>query len=39
MFKVKENIIPDENNFKIYNRIYPGFKAVYEGLKFVPTLK
>jgi len=33
MFKIKENIIPDENNSKIYNRIYPVFKDAYEGLK------
>jgi len=33
MFKIKENIIPDENNSKIYNRIYPAFKDAYEGLK------
>jgi len=33
MFKIKENIIPDENNSKIYNRVYPAFKDAYEGLK------
>lgn len=35
MFKIKENIIPDENNSKIYNRIYPAFKDAYKGLEGV----
>jgi xylulokinase len=35
MFKIKENIIPDENNSKIYNRIYPAFKDAYKGLERV----
>jgi xylulokinase len=35
MFKIEENIIPDENNSKIYNRIYPAFKDAYEGLEGV----
>jgi len=32
MFKIKEIINPDENNSKIYNRIYPAFKDAYKGL-------
>ena len=35
MFKIKENIISDENNSKIYNRIYPAFKDAYKGLEGV----
>jgi xylulokinase len=35
MFKIKESIIPDENNSKIYNRIYPAFKDAYKGLEGV----
>jgi len=35
MFKIKEIINPDENNSKIYNRIYPAFKDAYKGLKEV----
>ncbi len=35
MFQIKENIIPDDNNSKIYNRIYPAFKDAYEGLEGV----
>jgi len=35
MFKIKEIINPDENNSRIYNRIYPAFKDAYKGLKEV----
>jgi len=35
MFRIKEIINPDENNSKIYNRIYPAFKGAYKGLKEV----
>jgi xylulokinase len=35
MFKIKKIINPDENNSKIYNRIYPAFKDAYKGLKEV----
>jgi xylulokinase len=35
MFKIKENIVPDENNSKIYNRIYSAFKDAYKGLEGV----
>ena len=35
LFKIKENVIPDENNSKIYKRIYPIFKDVYKGLEGV----
>ena len=35
MFKIKENIIPGENNSKIYNRIYLAFKDAYKGLEGV----
>ena len=35
MFKIKEIINPDENNFKIYNRIFPAFKDAYKGLEGV----
>lgn len=35
MFKIKEIVNPDENNSKIYNRIYSAFKDAYKGLKEV----
>lgn len=35
MFKIKEIINPDENNSKIYNKIYPAFKDAYKGLEGV----
>jgi hypothetical protein len=35
MFKIKEIVNPDENNSRIYNRIYPAFKDSYKGLEGV----